>query len=111
MARSDSPPENEVVMSLTPGAHGVNMDTTAVGVADAADRPSRRVQPELAQTADGAGHQALATGLCRWDWDGRRTPPCGRVQRGEQPGHDQVRVDHCDTAFEGGASGGGSASA
>lgn len=84
----------------------------AVGVADAPDRPSRRVHPEIVQIPDSSGHQALAAGLVDRAGPGVEhhgaQPGACRVERGGQPGRsgsgdDEVGVDQGDTALVCGA--------
>ena len=93
-------------------AEGGIDDVLAVGVADAADRLSLRMHPELAQSPNGSGHQALAARLV--DGAGacvehQSTQPgargiqgCGQSGR-SGPRDDEVGVDHRDTAAGGGA--------
>ena len=99
--------------------HGID-DPAPIGVPDAADGLPLRLNPELAQAANGSRHQALAAGFVDGtgtglEHDGAQPGP-RRVQGGGQPGRsraddDEVGVDHRATAVEVGAGGGVSASA
>jgi hypothetical protein len=83
---------------------------TAVGAADAADRPPLWVHAEIAQATGDSGHQALnARNVERagtWLEHHRAQPGPRRVEGGRQPGRsgsgdDQVGVDDRDAAVDG----------